>query len=243
MSCLGDVYRHLVLLVPLVATAGGSAAAPPSDCLQSAGSDEVDGPAVIRAMFHRQQTGASHLPHRVVRTFEAENLRFRKRARMVVESWRAEVGAVHSQLISIEGSRTIQKRVFRKILEAEKEAAPRLEESSITPENYQFRFEKLDCWARRENYVFRIAPIRKHKFSIEGWVWIDRADLQIARLAGSPAKRPSLWTLSVNIDKQYRKHNALWLADKLISESSIFLAGKSALQITYTYPGLADPAP
>jgi len=182
MSCLGDIYRYLVLLVPLVATAGSFAAAPPSDCLQRAGPDEVDGTAVIRAMLDRQQIGVSHLPHRVVRTFEAENLRFRKRARMVVESRRAEVDAVYSQVISIEGSRTIQKRVFRKILEAEREATPRLEESSITPENYRFRFEKLDCWAGRESYVFRIAPIRKHKFSIEGWVWIDRADLQIAHI-------------------------------------------------------------
>jgi hypothetical protein len=244
MSHFRDVYCCLGLLVWLAASAAGtSALAPSSDCLQSRALDKVDGAAIIRAMLDRQRAGAARLPHRVVRTFEAENLRFRKRARMVVETWMGAAGAVHSQVMSIEGSQTIQKRVFRKILEAEAEAVPRFEESSIRPENYRFQFEKLDCWAGRENYVFRISPIRKHKFSVEGSVWIDRTDLQIARIAGTPAKRPSFWTLRVNIDKQYRKQRALWLPEKLLSESSIFLAGKSALQITYAYPGLADPAP
>ena len=66
-------------------------------------------------------------------------------------------------------------------------------------------------------------------------VWIDVEDYSIVRIHGSPAKRPSFWTLHTEIDRRYRKINDMWLPDRLDSSSNILIAGQSVLSIEYSY--------
>jgi hypothetical protein len=191
---------------------------------------------LIQSMLEREHEAASKfLGYQALRTFEAENSRFNLRARLVVKTKVESDGRAESKTVSFEGSELIRKHVFDKILEAEQEAGQQRKEVDIVPDNYYFSFEGLKNWGGRENYVFAITPIRKSKYAIDGRIWLDCNDLEITRIVGSPAKRPSFWTTTVKIEKDYCKQGDAWVPARLISESEILLAGKSKLDIEYDY--------
>ena len=197
----------------------------------------VDGPAVIESMLEqRLEASRAFRAYKVIRTFRAENFRFNKLAKMVVETDVTEGLRSESKVLSTEGSGLIQKRVFDKILEAEGDANHDRKDIDITPANYRFRFEELAEWNGRANFVFAITPIRKSKYAIDGRIWLDRDDLQIARIVGSPSKNPSFWTTRILIDKEYYKRDGQWVPTKLVSESWLRLVGRSKLEIAYVYP-------
>ena len=197
----------------------------------------VDGAAVIASMLEqRLQAARAFRAYKVIRTFRAENFRFNKLAKMVVETDVTEGLRSESKVISAEGSGLIQKRVFDKILEAEGEANRDRKDVDIIPDNYQFHFQELAAWNGRANFVFTITPIRKSKYAIDGRIWLDRDDLQIARIVGSPSKNPSFWTTRVLIDKEYHKRDGQWVPAKLVSESWLRVVGRSKLEIAYVYP-------
>ena len=229
---------HLPILAALILCLANplTAAAPEDDSnlTSRAPSDRDD---VIQSMLQRgRETTGRFSGYQALRTFEAENPRFQLRAKMVVTTKVGPDRRAASQTVSFEGSELIRKYVFTRILEAEEEASQRPKDVDITPENYRFHFEKMEVWEGRENYVFAITPFRKSKYAIHGRIWLDRNDLEIARIVGSPAKRPSFWTTNVKIEKNYCKQGSRWLPAKLSSESQIFLAGKSKLEIGYNYP-------
>lgn len=202
-------------------------------------SSSVDGAAVIESMLEqRLQAARAFRAYKVIRTFRAENFRFNKLAKMVVETDVTEGLRSESKVISAEGSGLIQKRVFDRILEAEGEANHDRKDVDITPANYRFHFEELTDWNGRANFVFAITPIRKSKYAIDGRIWLDRDDLQIARIVGSPSKNPSFWTTRILIDKEYYRRDGQWVPTKLVSESWLRLVGRSKLEIAYVYPDL-----
>ena len=166
----------------------------------------ADEAAVIAAMAERSRVAARDFQeYRVTRIFQAENPRFKKRASMVVETRVDAKRHTESRLISFEGSELIRRRVFEKILEAEAEAEGRRDDVDLTPENYKFKFLKVEDWKGRPSYVFAITPLRKNKYAVQGSIWLDCEDLRIARVVGSPLIRPSFWTTSARIEKEYHK--------------------------------------
>lgn len=210
---------------------------PPSMAGEAAGVATVaQGTAIIEMMMQKRARHCSPKSYSVTRIFQAESPRFKKKAVMTVQTTIGADGKTESILISDEGSDFIRKQVFQKILEAEHEADRGRKEIDITPDNYRFAFEGNDIWKGRESYVFRITPLHKGKYSINGKIWLDREDLQIARIMGSPAKRPSFWTSAVEVEKEFVKRGQQWFPSKLKSTSSVFVAGKSNLVIEYFYP-------
>jgi hypothetical protein len=200
-------------------------------------SKTVDEESVIVAMVERSRAAARDFhEYKVTRIFQAENRRFSKKASMMVETMVDSNRHAESRLISFEGSDLIRKRVFEKILEAEAEAENQREDVDVTPANYKFCFLRIEHWNGRPSYVFAIAPLKKNKYAVQGSIWLDCQDLHIARLVGSPLIRPSFWTTSSKIEKDYQKLGNRWLPARVFSESSIFLAGRSTLEIEYQYP-------
>ena len=49
------------------------------------------------------------------------------------------------------------------------------------------------------------------KFSIRGRIWVDGEDFAIARIEGQPAKNPSLWIRSVQVEQRYGRAGQFWL--------------------------------
>ncbi len=177
------------------------------------------------------------LEFRARRKFYAANLRFKANSTMYVETTFKRPDYVQSVVKSHEGSNLIRSRVFDKILEAEEETHSKKEKQQfdITPANYNFSLIGSEDCDGRSCYNLRISPKRRDKYSIDGEVWLDSEDYSIVRIHGSPAKRPSIWTLKTEIDRHYKKIDGVWLQIRLDSSSNIMIAGHSVLSIEYSY--------
>jgi hypothetical protein len=169
------------------------------------------------------------------RKFYAANPRFKQESTLEVKTVFRQPGTLESEVVRSEGSQLIRTRVFDKILEAEKEANQTKREVGITPANYNFTLLGTRDCDGRPCYNLRITPKHKSKYSINGEIWVDVEDGAIIRLEGSPAQRPSFWTLSTEIERRYRRIDGVWLCVEMSSTSDIFIAGRSTLKIDYDY--------
>jgi hypothetical protein len=89
--------------------------------------------------------------------------------------------------------------------------------------------------ADRSCFHLRISPKQRSKYALDGEVWIDSEDYSIVRIHGTPAKKPSMWTLKTEIDRRYKKVDGIWLPERMDSTSDILIAGHSTLSIEYQY--------
>jgi hypothetical protein len=192
---------------------------------------------VDRMMAHNEQQDRALLEFQMRRKFFAANTRFKIDSTMVVETEFRRPDTMKSSIVSQAGSDLIKQRVFDEILKTEAETHKKEDKQQIdiTPGNYNFGFVDREMCDDRPCYRLSISPKRKDKYSLLGDAWIDAEDYAIVRLHGEPAKKPSFWTLSTEIDKRYRKVDGMWLSDRIDSTSNIFVAGRSTLTIEYAY--------
>jgi negative regulator of sigma E activity len=190
-----------------------------------------------RMRFHEEWQASHLIEYQMHRRFYAENARFKQESVLEAKTLFRQPSTFETEVVRTEGSDLIRERVFDKILEAEKEANSKKvkKEVTIAPENYKFTLiNKQDCGGR-PCYNLRISPRQKSKYSIEGQIWVDAEDGAIIRMQGSPAKKPSFWTLSTQIERRYRRIDGIWLCEAMESTSNIFIAGKSSLKVDYNY--------
>jgi hypothetical protein len=175
--------------------------------------------------------------YQMQRKFYAENSRFGQESTLEVKTRFRRPATFESEVVRSEGSKLIRERVFDKILEAEQDANSKkgTREVGITPANYKFvLIGKEDCDGRA-CYNLRITPIHKSKYALNGQIWVDAEDGAIVRMQGSPAVRPSLWTLSTEIERRYKRIDGVWLCSDMESTSNILIAGRSTLRVNYNY--------
>jgi len=144
---------------------------------------------------------------------------------------------LESQVLRAEGSKLIRERVFNKILEAENEIQSKSARGQvdIVPANYSFIYLGTAACADRKCYRLGITPRRQEKYLIQGEIWVDAEDWGIVRVQGSPSKRPSFWTRKIQIDRRFKRIDGMWLNASLESISDILIAGRSTLNIEYSY--------
>jgi hypothetical protein len=175
--------------------------------------------------------------YETLRRFHASNLRFSVDSRLVVLTTFHQPDTHESKVIEQEGSKFIRERVFDKILEAEKETKSKKVKAQIDilPENYDFKLLGMDDVQGRKCYHLTISPKRKSKYLLNGSIWVDAENYGIARIQGSPSKRPSLWALKTEVDRRYKPIGDFWLTDRIDSISDLLMAGHSTLSIEYSY--------
>jgi len=175
--------------------------------------------------------------YRAQRKFHAANLRFNEDATLEVMTTFRRPDTLESQVLRAEGSKLIRERVFNKILEAENEtrSKPARQQVDIVPANYGFSYLGTEHCDERKCYRLEITPKRKEKYLLQGEIWVDAEDGGIVRVQGSPAKRPSFWTRKIQIDRRYKRIDGMWLDATLESISDILIAGRSTLNIQYSY--------
>ena len=184
------------------------------------------------------------IEYRAERKFHAANLRFKEDATLEVRTTFRRPDTLESEVLRAAGSKLIRERVFDKILEAEKEtrSSKAREQNNISSANYRFDYRGREDCDGRKCYRLGITPKRKDKYLIKGQIWIDAEDSGIVRIQGSPEKRPSFWTRQTQIDRRYKRVDAMWLNDSLESTSDILIAGRSTLKIQYSYEAIqTDP--
>jgi hypothetical protein len=133
------------------------------------------------------------------------------------------------------GSKVIIDRVFKKLLEAEKEAldAQVQQRSALTDDNYRFTLIGYESGPLGARYELKVEPRTKDKFLYRGRIWVDAEDFAVVRLEAEPAKNPSFWTKNSEVEQGYMKVSDFWLPSYNHSLSAIRLGGQAELTIDY----------
>jgi hypothetical protein len=153
-------------------------------------------------------------------------------------------GAKQFTILSEEGSGSIRKHVFQKLLSEETEASRRGTRSStrLTPDNYDFRILGQETLETGPAYVLEVLPKTSNKYLINGSIWVDASDYSIVRIEGQPARNPSFWVHSVHFVHTYQKIGQFWFARSTDTRSEIRIFGESELTIENVDYKLNSPA-
>jgi len=139
-------------------------------------------------------------------------------------------------VISGSGSKSIQSKVFSKLLEGEREAAnpenQRL--SALTSDNYKFTLRGSRPTANGGCYRLGVEPRRENKFLYRGEICVNAADFAVETIDAEPAKNPSFWIKKTRIEHRYQKIGQFWLPASNQTTTSVRLGGTAILNILYS---------
>jgi len=202
--------------------------------------DEANAPPDAAAIFERlQQANAeraaalqSYLSRRRYAVFEPNH---EPDAELVVSSQYIAPSTKTFETISTQGVGWIHRRVFKGLMNAEREAAAGKDktDSAITSANYDVQLVGTDSQGGRDCYVITLTPKRRDKYLFVGKAWVDKQDFAIARLEGEPARSPSFWVVRAPFVREYQRVDRFWLPLKDETHSQIRLAGEYILRIDY----------
>jgi hypothetical protein len=156
-------------------------------------------------------------------------------AEMTVEATYDSPSTKSFKVISQTGSKLIMDRVFKRLLESEKEAAePEVHvRTLLNRQNYDISLVGFESSDRGNQYVLAVFPKAKTKYVYRGKVWVDATDFAVTRIDAEPAQNPSFWTKKSEIHHEYMKVQNFWLPRHNESVSYIRLGGRATLTIDY----------
>jgi hypothetical protein len=139
------------------------------------------------------------------------------------------------RVISQTGSKLIVDRVFKRLLESEKEAAePDMHARTLLNRaNYDIALVGYESSDKGSQYVLAVYPKTRSKYLYRGKVWVDGTDFAVTRIDAEPAQSPSFWTKKSEIHHEYMKVQDFWLPRRNESVSYIRLGGRATLTIEY----------
>jgi hypothetical protein len=154
---------------------------------------------------------------------------------MTVEATYKSPSSKEFKVVSQSGSKLIQDRVFKKLLESEQEAAqPEMSaQTQLNLNNYEFELLGYEPSGTGGQYVLQVNPKRKSKYVYRGKVWVDGTDFAVTHIEAEPALNPSFWTKRSEIRHDYTKVQSFWLPARNESVSYIRLGGRATLTIEY----------
>ena len=165
-----------------------------------------------------------------------------REAQMVVKATYKKPSTKEFMVLSQSGSELILDRVFKKLLESEKEAAqPAMRtRTQLNRDNYTFALVEYESTYTGGQYVLQVNPKSRSKYAYRGKVWVDGTDFAVTRIEAEPAQNPSFWTKRSEIRHDYEKVEAFWLPARNYSVSDIRLGGRATLTIDYTNYRVTD---
>jgi hypothetical protein len=166
-------------------------------------------------------------------------------AEMVVDMQYSPPGTKAFSIRSQSGSKLIIDRVFKKLLEAEKEAsdAENQRRTALNAENYTFELQGCEITSEGAAYALAVAPKVPNKFLYRGKILVDARDFAVTRLTGEPAKNPSFWIRQTEIEQVYGKVGQFWLPAHNHSATTVRLGGHADFTIDYKDYELTAVAP
>lgn len=137
------------------------------------------------------------------------------------------------RLLSQSGSKLLCDKVLKRAVESEKEASQDRQSTALTPANYRFQLAGTDTLDGRTAYIVQVEPLREGKFLYRGKVWVDSTEFAVRKIEVEPAKNPSFWITSTEIENTNSDTDGVWLPAKNRSESKIRIGGTAVLTIDY----------
>jgi len=205
--------------------------------LQGDPSPSLTAPEILERMVQSDNDRLSALAgYSGTRHYRFENKKSGKTAEMTVRMSCGIDGVKTFEVVSESGSGFVRNHIIHKMIEAESESSQKGErkESRIIPENYEFHLIGTETWDGRPSYVLEINPKKPSKFSIRGRIWVDAEDFAIARVEGQPAKNPSFWIRSANVEQRYGRTGQFWLPALNHSVAQARIFGATEVVIEYS---------
>jgi outer membrane lipoprotein-sorting protein len=226
-------YMFFTLAVALSAVAFASAQS--GDPLPSA--QDV----VAKMMQFDAQRQAELTGYTATRRYVAVNKN--RHAEMTVHVECASDGSKQFTVLSEQGSGSIRKHVFQKLLSEETEASRRGTRTStrLIPANYEFQTVGQETLETGPAYVLAVLAKTPNKYLINGKIWVDAKDYSIVRIEGQPARNPSFWVHDVHFVHTYQKVGQFWFGSSTDTTSQIRIFGESELTIENTDYQLSPP--
>lgn len=158
-----------------------------------------------------------------------------REAQMTVDATYDRPSTKTFKVLSQSGSKLIIDRVFKRLLESEKEASePEMRARTLlNRNNYDMSLTAFEHTNTGSLYVLTVEPKNKSKYLYRGKVWIDGTDFAVTRIDAEPAQNPSFWTKKNDIHHEYTKVGDFWLPKRNESVSYIRLGGRATLTIDY----------
>jgi hypothetical protein len=210
----------------------------PGDPRSSSASATLSADQVVDNLVRRNQERAQALLHsEATRIYRLVYHGFPgdREAEMTVRATFDNPSTKGFKIVSQTGSKLIQDRVFKKLLDSENEAAQPLvsARSQLNRDNYDFELLGYEPSATGGQYLLRVTPKSKSKYVYAGKVWVDGTDFAVTRIEAEPSQNPSFWTKKSEIHHEYRKIEGFWLPVRNESVSYIRLGGRATLTIEY----------
>ena len=153
--------------------------------------------------------------------------------KMDVEVNYDDVSGKSFRILSQSGSKLLCDKVLKRAVESEKEASRNKQSTALTPMNYRFQLVGTDLINGRPTYILHVDPLRPGKFLYRGRVWVDAAEYAVEKIEAEPAKNPSFWISSTEIENTNSETDGIWLPQENRSESKIRVGGSAVLTIDY----------
>jgi len=253
-SSFQSATRLLVLLLLIVATelvaAVDSSPLPPSTTTAPLSVDQVVNNLIRKdeerahALRHSESTRVYRLSYR---GFPSD-----RDAEMTVEATYDSPSSKNFKVVSQSGSKLIIERVFKRLMDSEKEAIePDVHARMLlNRDNYNIAlvgFESAGAHSTGVNstdkggqYVLEVYPKERSKYVYRGKVWVDATDFAVTRIDAEPAENPSFWTKKNEFHHEYMKVQNFWLPRRNESISYIRLGGRATLTIDYSNYRVTD---
>jgi hypothetical protein len=235
---VGLKIRSAALAVALVTLIGPAALIAADSGNVSTASAPLSADQVVDNLIRRNQERAQALLHsEATRVYRLVYQGFPgdREAEMTVEATYDRPSSKEFKVVSQSGSKLVVNRVFKKLMDSEKEAAqPAMTaKTQLNRDNYTFEFVRYEPSKTGGQYVLRVNPKSNSKYVYRGQVWVDATDFAVTRIEAEPAQNPSFWTKKSEIHHEYKKVQDFWLPAKNESVSYIRLGGRAALTIEY----------
>ncbi len=210
-----------------------SGASSPSTAKVSLSVDQV-----VDNLVHENEERARALVHsEVTRVYRLDYRGFPgdRQAEMTVEATYDSPSSKQFKVVSQSGSKLVLDRVFKKLLEGEKEAAQPATSARtlLNRDNYNFELLAYEPADSGGQYILRVTPKTQSKYVYRGKVWVDATDFAVTHIEVEPAQNPSFWTKKSLIHHEYKKVGSFWLPARNESVSYIRLGGRATLTIEY----------
>jgi hypothetical protein len=138
-------------------------------------------------------------------------------------------------ILSETGSKLLIEKVFKRLLQSEKEALTGENARRIALDRDHYKFAQIGYERTPTGalYVLSVEPRAKSKFLYRGRIWVDAQDFAVVSLQGEPAKNPSFWIKDTQIEQTYAKVSEFWFPVSNRSTTSTRLGGRASLTIEY----------
>jgi hypothetical protein len=223
------VFVHAIILIVL-----RPAILPETPVPQTQGTLPVD--QIIERMQQHEANQSRELKHyEAIRHYQVQykGLGTSIAAKMDVDIDFDNVSGKHLRIVSQSGSRLLCDKVLKRAVSSEEEASKDRASTALTPANYRFQLAGSEQLDGRLTYILQVDPLKPSKFLYRGKVWVDAADYAVAKIEVEPAKNPSFWISSTQIESTNSKTDGMWLPQKNRSVSKIRIGGAAVLTIDY----------